>query len=700
MKNTLLNNLLTAVVCLFASVSAQAQFSGSTTQYPTTDYSFTSISFGLSDVAAALDTDAATLGAALVEYFETEDPATSMFFVLQTDGTESSNSMNYGKSFWMDVWGNISIWGDNSVFYASPNVDVTNNILRFDVGQMPSVMEVGQSVSATIKLKFNGKEVSFTITLNVIAYNISFKDENVKAICIAKWDTDRDGYLSVKEAAAVTTIETVFKGRKIVSFNELSYFKNLTTIGSSAFAGCTSLTEIQLPKGVTSIGYSAFKGCTSLTEIQLPEGVTAIGSSAFSNCTSLTEIHLPEGVTTIEDYAFYYCTSLTEIQFPKEVTSIGGSAFSNCTSLAEIHLPEGVTAIGSSAFSYCKSLAEIQLPEGLTSIGRAAFYSCTSLADIHLPEGLTSIGELTFAYCSNLSNVQIPGGVISIGSSAFADCTSLTEIQLPKGVTSIGYSAFEGCASLAEIHLPEGVTSIGYSAFEGCASLAEIHLPEGLTSIGTGAFKNCKRIKEITIPKNVTRIGYCIFQGCESLSSIRVAEENTTYDSRANCNAVIETSSSKMMAGCKDTTFPEGLRSIGDAAFRDCRNLTSVTLPEGVKTIEYYAFQNCSELESVVMPESLTTIDEYAFDGCMNLISVTVAAEPCTITANTFSNRENATLHVKFGTKGRYAVADYWKEFKEIVEYGNAPVFGDLNGDGKVTIADVTVLVNIILGKD
>lgn len=169
MITTHLRNLLTAVVCLFAGVSAQAQFSGSATQYPTTDYSASPISFELSAVAAALDTDAATLGAALAEYIEAETPATSLFFVQQPDGTESSDPTADANGFWMDAEGTNVGWGDYSVFYASPDVDVDANTFAFYVGQMPGVMEPEQSASATIKLKFNGKEVSFAITLNVIA---------------------------------------------------------------------------------------------------------------------------------------------------------------------------------------------------------------------------------------------------------------------------------------------------------------------------------------------------------------------------------------------------------------------------------------------------------------------------------------------------------------------------------------------------
>ncbi|MBR1414426.1 MAG: DUF4859 domain-containing protein [Prevotella sp.] len=169
MKKSLLRSFLAAVICLFAGTTAQAQFTGGVEQYPTTDYSASPIEFTLSEVAAKLNTDAATLGAALQEYIEAEAPATSLFFVQQTDGTESSDPTADANGFWMDAEGNNVGYGDNSVFYASPSVDVEADVFAFYVGQMPNVMEAGQTAKGNIKLKYNESEVTFAISLSVIA---------------------------------------------------------------------------------------------------------------------------------------------------------------------------------------------------------------------------------------------------------------------------------------------------------------------------------------------------------------------------------------------------------------------------------------------------------------------------------------------------------------------------------------------------
>ncbi len=131
---------------------------------------------------------------------------------------------------------------------------------------------------------------------------------------------------------------------------------SVTSIGSSAFLGCSSLTSIEMPSGVTSIGNSAFWGCSSLTSIEIPSGVTSIGSAAFYNCSSLTSIEIPSSVTSIGERAFYNCSSLTSVEIPSSVTSIGDRAFYGCSSLTSIVIPSSVTSIGNDAFEGCGSL--------------------------------------------------------------------------------------------------------------------------------------------------------------------------------------------------------------------------------------------------------------------------------------------------------------------------------------------------------
>ena len=212
---------------------------------------------------------------------------------------------------------------------------------------------------------------------------------------------------------------------------------------------------------VTSIGSSAFWGCDSLTSIVIGNGVTSIEGGAFKYCSSLTSIVIPDGVTSIEGGAFKYCSSLTSIVIPDSVTSIGSSAFSGCSSLTSIVIGNGMTSIGSSTFYDCSSLTSIVIPDSVTSIGESAFRGCSSLTSVVVAEGNTVydsreqcnaiIHTATNTLISGCQNTIIPESVKSIGDYAFYYCSSLTSIVIPDSVTSIGEAAFMGCDSLKSI---------------------------------------------------------------------------------------------------------------------------------------------------------------------------------------------------------------------------------------------------------
>ncbi len=239
-----------------------------------------------------------------------------------------------------------------------------------------------------------------------------------------------------------------------------------------------------------------------------------------------------------------------------------------------------------------------------------------------IENGVTSIGQSAFWNCTSLTSITIPNSVTSIGQSAFRNCTSLTSITIPNSVMSIGNSAFENCSSLTSIIIPNSVTSIGIYAFDGCSGLTSITIPNSVASIGNRAFHGCRSLTSITIPNSVTSIGNRAFDGCRGLTSITVEKGNSKYDSRDNCNAIIETNTNKLIAGCKNTTIPNSVTSIGDRAF-SYTGLTSITIPNSVTSIGGYAFDACSGLTSITIPNSVTSIGDDAFDGCSGLTSIT-----------------------------------------------------------------------------
>ena len=233
--------------------------------------------------------------------------------------------------------------------------------------------------------------------------------------------------------------------------------------------------------------------------------------------------------------------------------------------------------------------------------------------------------------------------VTSIGDGAFEFCHGLTSITIPSSVTSIGDDAFFGCDGLTSITIPEGVTSIGEDAFSSCSGLTSITIPSSVTSIGDWAFLGCRGLTSITIPSSVTSIGDGAFLGCRGLTSIVVESGNSVYDSRENCNAIIETSENVLIAGCQNTIIPSSVTSIGNRAFSGCRGLTSIMIPGSVTSIGDGAFEDCSGLTSITIPSSVTSIGGLAFYYCSGLTSITIPSSVTSIGRYAFSDCSGLT---------------------------------------------------------
>ena len=409
------------------------------------------------------------------------------------------------------------------------------------------------------------------------------------------------------------------------SIRSIRIEEGITNVGNYAFFydPYTNLTSFTLANTVTSIGNNAFRNSGLTGTITLPNSVTSIGQYAFSGCTGITKLNI-EGAATIGQYAFSACTGLTSIAGSdiSKVTSIGNYAFQNCTGLTSVVIPSYVTSIGNYAFNGCTEITRLgfeyrmgsgthiidKLPiHNLTTIGDYAFDGCSNLlGDVTITQNPKEDPIITYL------GLVIPYSVQTIGDYAFRNCTSIIELNFIDNarrplsqLTSIGDYAFSGCTGImGDLDLSRTrLTEIGYHAFNGCRFGTErkigqitlrqpgtVKLPATLLTIRDYAFYETY-IGTINFPEALTSIGAYAFAET-SLRSVNLAKTNiSSY-------------------------------GIGNAAFMNCTNLSSLQLPLNENFTQMhssYIFKGCTSLKEVIIPNNITDIGTESFYGCTAL---------------------------------------------------------------------------------
>ena len=467
----------------------------------------------------------------------------------------------------------------------------------------------------------------------------------------------------------------------------------MTSIGSYAFRGDTSLTSVTIPNSVTTIGNYAFYNCSGLTSVTIGNSVTSIGNYAFYNCSGLTSVTIGNSVASIGGSAFGFCSSLTSITvdtmnthydsrnscnaiietasntliagsqntvIPNSVASIGGSAFSGCSGLTSVTIPNSVTTIGNYAFKGCSGLTSVTIPNSVTTIGNYAFEGCSGLTSVTIPNSVTSIGSSAF---SNVRHIEYhgnatgaPWGALSMngfidGDFVFTNAVKDTligyigvggSVTIPSTVRTIN-AAFRNCSRLTSVTFSNSVTCIGDYAFYYCSGLTSVTIGNSVTTIGNYAFKGCSGLTSVTIGNSVASIGGSAFSGCSGLTSVTIPNSVTTIGNYAFYNV------RHIEYHGNATGAPWGALSMngfidGDFVFTNAVKDTligyigvggSVTIPSTVRTINA-AFRNCSGLTSVTIPNSVTCIGDSAFYYCSGLTSVTIPNSVTSIGGSAF----------------------------------------------------------------
>lgn len=341
-------------------------------------------------------------------------------------------------------------------------------------------------------------------------------------------------------------------------------------------------------------------------------------------------------------------------------------------------------------------LRSISIPNSVSTIGLQAFSGCIRLKNITLPPNVKEL-DGTFLQCEALVNIDIPYGVIKLRNT-FVDCNSLTEIVLPNSITTIE-GAFTRCSKLSSVKMSESLISIGAYAFKGCTNITQIEIPLSANIIEVSAFEECTGLTSVSVPKNITSIGSSAFYSCNNLVTVTIGEGIKTIEKTAfsYCPELMD-------VYCYAVNIPATSSNVFDNSYIEYATLHVPEVAyESYRTTEPWSnFGTIKVLdgETPVVEKCATPTITYA-NGKVKFACETEGVEfvpSITVTPNQLQNGNELAVGGTF-TVSVYAVKEGYDNSDTATMTINMSQMGDVNADGELNAADITAVVNAILGK-